>query len=330
MADRKASISRRDMLLGASGIFLASGTAGTADTDAFPVDIRHAYGVTSVLKPARRIVTLGWCGEDAALALGIVPIGMIRYGDFEGGVFPWSRPCLEGRESAFVDPTPDFEEIALLKPDLILCIYSGVSEHDYRRLSAIAPTVPFRSSPWSAQWQEVTEMTGLALGLRDKASHLIGQTHRLLDELATRHPVLAGKTFLFGSCGPGSGELGVYLPNDPRIANLMSLGLRPASVVEELAKARPDHWSGGLSLEVVADADVDLLIMWYSNSAIRESAETNRLFQKIPAFARQSYIALDQPEAFWAASAPTVLSIPYFYPGFTLRLADAARNSEAP
>lgn len=329
MSERKTWISRRHVLLGGIGTFLTSGTASLADSGAFPVEITHAYGATSVSKPARRIVTLGWCGEDAALALGTVPVGMIRYGDFEEGVFPWSRPFLQNLKPAFVDPTPDFEEIAFLKPDLILCVYSGVSESDYRRLSAIAPTVPFRSSPWSAKWQEVTEVTGLALGLRDKASHLISETTRLLDELAASEPVLERKTFLFGSYALGSSELGVYLPTDPRVANLTALGLRPASVVKELAEARPDQWSGGMSLEMAADLDTDLLIMWYGNAAIRKSAEANRLFQKIPAFARQSYIALDQPEAFWAVSAPTVLSIPYFYPGFLPRLAEAAAKAEA-
>lgn len=328
MSERKTWISRRHVLLGGIGTFLTSATAGPAASGAFPVEIAHAYGATSVSKLPRRIVTLGWCGEDAALALGTVPVGMIRYGDFEEGVFPWSRPFLQNLKPALVDPTPDFEEIALLKPDLILCVYSGVSERDYQRLSAIAPTVPFRSSPWSAKWQEVTEVTGLALGLRDEASRLISETNRLLAELAASEPVLEGKTFLFGSYGTGSSELGVYLPTDPRVANLMALGLRPASAVEKLAEARPDQWSGGLSLETAADLDTDLLIMWYGNTAIRKSAEDNRLFQKIPAFARQSYLALDQPEEFWAVSAPTVLSIPYFYPRFTPRLADRARMSE--
>lgn len=328
MSDHKTLISRRNLLVGGIGMYLVTGTAWPAYAGAFPVDILHAYGVTSVSRPAHRIVTLGWCGEDAALALGVVPVGMIRYGNFEEGVFPWSRALLRNQKPEFVDPTPDFEQIALLKPDLILCVYSGVNEQDYQRLSAIAPTVPFRSSPWAAKWQEVTEMTGLALGFKEKASHLIGKTNRLLNELAASQPVLAGKTFLFGSFGSGSNELGVYLPTDPRVANLVAMGLRPASIVEKLAEARPEQWSGGLSLEMAADLDADLLIMWYGNAAIRESAETNKLFQKIPAFARRSYIALDEPVAFWAVSAPTVLSIPYFYPGFARRLAACARLSE--
>nr|WP_269214060.1 ABC transporter substrate-binding protein [Brucella pseudogrignonensis] len=253
---------------------------------------------------------------------------MIRYGDFEGGVFPWSRPFVRNPKPIFVNPELDFEEIALLKPDLILCVYSGVSEHEYRRLSTIAPTVPFRSAPWSATWQEVTEMTGRALGLRERSSELICQTNHLLEKLAASEPVLAGKTFVFGSYGMGSGELGVYLPTDPRIANLMALGLRPAPVVEKLAKTRPHRWSGGLSLEVVTDMDTDILIMWYGNAAIRNDAETNKLFQKISAFAKKSYIAFDRPEEFWAVSAPTVLSIPYFFPQFTPRLAQCARLSE--
>lgn len=316
------------MLAGGMSAILMAATPWQADASTFPLHLPHAYGVTSIMRQPERVVTLGWCGEDPALALGVVPAGMIRYANFEGGVFPWSRPLLQDRHPAFVDPAPDFEEIALLKPDLILCIYSGVSEQDYQRLSTIAPVVPFRSSPWAARWDEVTEMTGLALGLGQQATRLIRQTRNLLDTLAASEPVLAGKTFLFGSYGVGSSELGVYLPSDPRIANLMSLGLRPAPVIEELARRHPGQWSAGLPLEMVAGIDADLLIMWYASAAIRESAETDRLFRKIPAVARNAYIALDEPEAFWAISAPTVLSIPYFFPRFTPHLADCARLSE--
>ena len=56
--------------------------------DGFPRIVEHAFGATTIPGPPERIVTLGWSGEDAVLALGMVLVGMPRYRFFESGMFP--------------------------------------------------------------------------------------------------------------------------------------------------------------------------------------------------------------------------------------------------
>jgi iron complex transport system substrate-binding protein len=67
--------------------------------------------------------------------------------------------------------------------------------------------------------------------------------------------------------------------------------------------------------------------MWYGDGA-RAAAEAQPLFQRLEAVKRGSYVALDDPVSVWSTSALSVLSIPYGFPQFVPRLAEAARAAE--
>ncbi len=122
--------------------------------DLYPVTITHALGKTIVNQPPERIVTLGWSSEDAVLALGKIPVGMPHYRFFESGIFPWNEERLGATRPYLFEGDIDYEAIAALRPDLILGIYSGIDDLAYKRLSSIAPTVAYRTAPWSADWKE--------------------------------------------------------------------------------------------------------------------------------------------------------------------------------
>jgi iron complex transport system substrate-binding protein len=82
-----------------------------------------------------------------------------------------------------------------------------------------------------------------------------------------------------------------------------------------------------VSLEEIGTLDAEILIMWYGDGA-RAAAEAQPLFQRLEAVKRGSYVALDDPVSVWSTSALSVLSIPYGFPQFVPRLAEAARAAE--
>lgn len=291
------------------------------------LEVSHALGKTKILSEPKRIITLGWSGEDVVLALGAVPIAMTRYDSFPSGIFPWNEERLNGKRSLLLSGDLNYEAIAALKPDLILGIYSGVDAIAYKRLSAIAPTVVYRSGPWQADWQEQTEIISEALGKPKEAKTLIAKTEALLEGFGKDHPELQGKSFTFGSYIPGSSGIIVYLPSDPRVQALTKMGLKVSSGVEALATSDRDETSTSVSLENIGSIDADILIMWYGDGA-RAAAEAQPLFAALNAVKRGSYVALDDPVSVWSTSALSVLSIPYGFPKFVPRLAEAARKAE--
>lgn len=307
--------------------FLGWGSHGFALADAnFPVVVKHALGSTEIGTSPKRVVTIGWSGEDSLLALGVTPLAMPRYGAFASGIFPWNEERLSGMP-VLLDFGIDYEVIAALKPDLILGVYSGLNRMSYQRLSSIAPTVAYRSGPWRAGWREQTTIIGEALGKRNEAEKLVEGADDYLVALGKSDPDLAGKTFTFGTFFPGAGNLVVYLPSDPRVAALRLMGLELSPGVAALGRRYPDEFSTAVSLETVDSVDADILILWFGASA-RASLEAQPLFRALGSVRRGAYVALESPVELWATSALSVSSIPYGFQSFATRLVDAARRSK--
>lgn len=283
---------------------------------AFPRDVEHALGVTRINAPPQRIVTIGWSGEDVVIALGHVPVGMTDYRFFPSGVSPWNEEALDGiLPKLLSDGEVDFEEIATLQPDLILAVYSGVDATDYKRLSEIAPTVVYRSAPWTAGWQEQTQVIGDALGQSERATALITDTFAGLHALAAQSPDIVGKTFVYGTYFAGGSGIVVYLPRDPRVSVFTELGLKIPPFVAELAKRHPNELSILVGFEEISKLDPDFLIMWLKPGA-RGALEQQPIFQTLRAVQLGEYFPLEDAAAIWATSALSVRSIPYFFPKF--------------
>lgn len=288
--------------------------------------VTHALGTTVVPPHPERIVTLGWSGEDVVIALGQIPVAMTKYGSFASGMFPWVQDRLDGQHPVLMSGDLDYEAIAALQPDLILGIYSGIDEIAYQRLSSIAPTVVYRSGPWSADWLEQTAIIGEALGKQTEAASLVDETRKILADLGEAYPDLKGATFTFGTYFAGESSVVVYLPSDPRVAALMGLGLVPAAGITALAAAEPDETSVSVSLENISTIDADVVIMWYGEGA-RSAAEQQPLFTTLGAVKSGGYVALDDPIDVWSTSTLSVLSVPYGFPRFVPLLAEAAKRA---
>ncbi len=318
------SLLRRELIY--SCMALLVGTTPSRASGHFPVTVRHALGETTITRSPVRVITLGWSGEDVVIALGQVPVAMPRYRFFDSGIFPWNEVRVGSSKPALLDGAIDFEKIAALRPDLILGVYSGIDLVSYKRLSSIAPTVVYRSAPWEADWIEQTTIIGEALGKGEKARGLIAETEGMLRRLGTDNPVLQSKTFAFGTYFPGGEGVVVYLPSDPRVAALTKLGLETSAQINALAAAHQGSSSITISNEQTSSIDADVLIMWYGPGA-RAAAEAQPLFKMLDAVRRGSYVALEDPVDVWSTSALSVLSIPYGFPRFVPRLAEAAARA---
>ncbi|MGH9247797.1 MAG: hypothetical protein ACRD29_26485 [Acidimicrobiales bacterium] len=104
----------------------ASGTTSTVEQEdgssAFPVTISQAEGEVTIEAEPERAGALDFPSADAAIALGVVPIGMAEVTYVDGGVQAWTAAALgaESPESFDVDDGFPFETIAALDPDVIL------------------------------------------------------------------------------------------------------------------------------------------------------------------------------------------------------------------
>ncbi|MEI7026903.1 ABC transporter substrate-binding protein [Paenibacillus sp. y28] len=104
-----------------------------------PYTVKHTMGETQIKETPKRVVVLVNDAVEAALALGVKPVGMVR----AWGVEPYYahlKSQLEGVQIVGDENQPNLEAIAALKPDLIIGNKLR-QEKIYDQLSSIAPTV---------------------------------------------------------------------------------------------------------------------------------------------------------------------------------------------
>ena len=313
---------------GASGLDSAGG-AESADG----VVIEHAHGSTTIAEKPKRIVALGWMTPDIVAALGENPVGIEEvWGAGESGYQPWFEEFVteEYGETPEIIPYaeegPNYEAIKELKPDLILGLYTGITDIEYERLSEIAPTVPYIEGPWNpSTWEDMTRTVGTAMWEDEKAEELVAETDELVTSLADEHPEFDGKSFVWGlTLNEGGTDLGVYLEYDPRVRITESLGFTSTSSMDSfLATAEGDNWYTGVSLENLYDVDADLFAAWGASVEEGEYTVQNKVVSRWQPIAADSYVIYANDAEASAISAPTVLSLQYILPKYVDDLAAA-------
>lgn len=299
------------------------------DAGAFPVSLEHAFGSTTINERPERVVTLGWSAQDVVYALGVTPIGMpvFPYGGDDRGVLPWNADLYDAADTTLLDTTdgPPLEEIAALRPDVILAPYEGFDAAVYEDLSGIAPTVAYPGEPWTTPWQEQTRIIGAALGKTEAAEELIDNTTAGLERIRAEHPEFAGRTFATTSMGADT--LYVYLPSDPRVQLVESLGMVVAPSVTELAAEAPEgRFYAEVSPERAVDISSDVLI-GFADALGVDGVTGHPVYSRLPALQEDAAVLIDD-EAFAAAvSSVSVLSIPWSLDQLVGELSTAARNA---
>jgi|SRR5215217_342652 len=306
---------------------LALLSPGFALAQDFPVTLEHAWGETTIPAEPKRVVTWGWGNEDAVIALGIMPVGIPfkSYGGGEDGIQPWVEAALDAApEKPLILPDasePPFEQIAALEPDLILAVYSGITEEQYALLSGIAPTVAYSGDAWSTPWQDVTLTIGKALGKADEAEALVAETTAWLQFEFDKHPALRDVTF--SSANDYDGSMAVYAPADARMKFLTDLGMTLDPSVAALAP-NDGAFYYSLSYELFDDLEGDIFVTYFEEQSALDAWLDNSYAANHPPIANGGLAALVGTEYVAAVAPPTVLSLRWGFPTYLEILATAA------
>src|ERR1700733_13013582 len=165
-----------------------------------PLTITHAFGETTISEPPKRVVSAGFTGQDDLLALGIVPVAVTNwFGDQPFGVWPWAQPKLANAKPVVLnlDNGIQVQQIAGLKPDLIVATDAGVDEDTYQKLSAIAPTIPQSDGyAFFEPWKERATAIGRAVFQPDQMKSLINGVDQGFAGVADKYPQFKNKTVL--------------------------------------------------------------------------------------------------------------------------------------
>ncbi|RMI40097.1 iron-siderophore ABC transporter substrate-binding protein [Streptomyces triticirhizae] len=281
---------------------------------AFPVTIEHRYGSTTLEERPERVVTVGLSDQDAVLALGTVPVGTTEWlALHESAIGPWAEEYLGDAErpTLLQDPGtgPQVEEIALLDPDLILALYSGITREQYDALSAIAPVVaaPEDVLDYGISWQEQTLVTGQALGRPAEAERLVGEVEGRIAEEAAAHPEFAEATGVVAT--PYEGMF-LYGGRDPRSNLLTGLGF---SLPEGLDEVMGGEFGANISRERTDLLDHDVAVWIVTDPETdAEALHEDPLYGELPVVTEGREVLIANESDYGAAfNFGTVLSLPY-------------------
>ncbi|OBG68892.1 ABC transporter substrate-binding protein [Mycobacterium sp. E3339] len=164
------------------------------------VTINHLFGQTVIKEPPKRVVSAGYTEQDDLLAVGVVPIAVTNwFGDQPFAVWPWAQPKLGGAQPVVLnlDNGIPVDQIAGLKPDLIVAVNAGVDADTYKKLSAIAPTVPQSDGDaFFEPWKEQATTIGQAVFQADQMKSQIAAVDQKFTAVGKEHPVWTGKKAL--------------------------------------------------------------------------------------------------------------------------------------
>jgi iron complex transport system substrate-binding protein len=214
----------------------------------------------------------------------------------------------------------EIEKVAALAPDLIIGQYCGLSEADYKKLSAMGVPVVAQSgdyADYSAPWDVAAVTLGTAIGQPKAAQELVDAAKKRIADEAAAHPEFAGQTAAVITPYEG---LFLYGPRDPRSQILTDLGF---DLHELITTAEDSEFGVSVSSERTADLDDIGVAVWLD---LDDDKQVQSLFEKTTAYdeGRWFNISADNGSYYVAQSFVTPLSIPYVLDRYVPQLAAAA------
>jgi iron complex transport system substrate-binding protein len=293
----------------------AATTAVPTETAAsvFPVTLSHKYGSTVIATEPQRVLSLGYNDQDAILAVGVTPIAT-RYwfGEEPGAVFPWAQGHLQGATPEVLNmpwDALDFEKIASLQPDVIIAVYSGVTEEEYATLSQIAPVVAQSGEyiDYGMPWDEGARLTAAALGRANEMEEVIAGVEAQFEAARAAHPEFQGLELVLAAMR-ADGQVGLFAAQDGRTRVFTRLGF---SVPPELDGLFGDSFYANISAEQFDLLDTADVVAWTQVVyAGREAILENPVYSQLSVAKEGRHFLLDdQTDA--AFSFNSVLSLPY-------------------
>lgn len=296
--------------------------APAAEAGAFPVTVEHAFGSTEITKAPEKVVTVGYTDDQAVLALGIKPVGMVDQYPNPAGTspdintqWPWVKDKWGDTKPEVImkngDTGPNYEKIAALRPDLIIAVYSEVDQAAYDKLSKIAPTVGRTKAEkelFSAPWQDNAVHIAKALGKEDEGTALVKGIQDKLDAAREAHPEFADQTAVPLSWYEKS--VAPFTTTDVRGRLVTGIGFQGNTKIDDIAG---DKFYTQLSPERIDLIDVDRIFV-INDKADQDALKKFELFANLPAVkeGKVSYLLDSEGPAVGAAmSQGTLLSLPY-------------------
>jgi iron complex transport system substrate-binding protein len=161
------------------------------------VTVKHVFGETKIPAPPKRVVSAGFTEQDDLLAVGVVPIAVT---DWFGGepfaVWPWAQPKLSGAQPVVLNLNDGIQadQIAALKPDLIVATNAGLDQDTYTKLSAIAPTIAQSGQDaFFEPWKDQATTIGQAVFKHDDMQKLIAGVDEKFTAAGENNAQFAGK-----------------------------------------------------------------------------------------------------------------------------------------
>lgn len=317
---------------GVVALLVMSGCATSTSSPQKTADlgtVSTMFGEITVPKPAGdiKVVALGWSDAEMALALGVTPIAVFDWQEFGAankGVGPWATKLFGDVTPTIIergDETLNYEQIAVLNPDVILNTRSSNDEKEFKRLDEIAPTVyaPKGTGSFATDWETQLTSVAAALGLSKKGAELIASTKATIADAVEAHPEFAGLTI--ASASKFGDAYGAYLAGDGRFDILADLGFVSTPTITAPATG---GFYAPISAEQVGNFDADVLVVLPIGFTLAET-EADPLLASLPVVKDGRAVFIDPAsELSNSFSAASVLSIPVVLKDLVPKLADAA------
>lgn len=297
----------------------------SACAQSFPLTVDHVYGQTVIEAKPERIITWGWVTQDVVIALGETPVAIphFQYGGDQEGMLTWTRDALSAMGATTTvlanSPTPPYEQILALDPDVILAPHSGITADEYERLSQIAPVVAFPDAAWATPTNTVIEITGKVLGKSAEAAALIAELDQFSAEEAAKYPQLQGVTF--ASFRTGDDVAYAYNRNAAGVPFLETMGLVQADSVEALDNG--DSYYFNLSFENFGELRGDILVGFFDDQPSADRFIQHDYIRQTPQISAGAIATIIGADLDVAISPPSPLSLRWALPLYLERVAAA-------
>lgn len=203
-----------------------------------PAVIKHVFGETTVPTPPKRVVSAGLTEQDDLLAAGVVPVAVTNwFGDQPWGVWPWAQPRLGSAKPTLLnsDNGIQVDQIAALKPDLIVAVNAGLDGETYRKLSTIAPTIAQSGGDaFFEPWKDQARSVARAVFKSDVMNTLIDTVDERFNAVAEANTAFRDRSAVLLS-GAISGGTVTATADGWRTEFLTAMGFRVPDNIRELA-----------------------------------------------------------------------------------------------
>lgn len=314
---------------------LPSETAETmAESSAgYPLTLPQEGGELRLDKAPERVYVVDNWSLDIVAGLGVRPVGAAVY--FPPSPWLADSPQVSGVPVETITDAVPLEKIAAARPDLIVALSGSAGEDPgaAEKLRAIAPVL-YSPKDWLTDgWRDRLRHAATAMGRTEAAETAIGQTEKVLGQIRSDQPELAGASLTFARHDPPTAFALVVDDSDFTRSFLNTeLGVRtPKAQTEAYDAGRFEKVGGvleGVSLERgdLIDADAAAALIWFQDDANLEALERQQAWRQIPVVADGRLVPMDINAAI-ALRTPTPASIAWMADNLLPQLAAAVAKA---